>query len=274
MAEEQIGRRMEETLRGWSGLTAKTRQSEIPPGLRKYADDLAKHLRDYAERTLRVFVWRIGSRDHHNPIGLYRSFGWSDDGVKWQAMPTLLRLDAEVHSILRNFPEAAGEEIAELVRKGRNEPIGHELFREAWSQRNENPRSALILSLAALEAGFKELVATLLPEAEWLVVNAPSPPIVSMLVDYLPQLPTRRRFGGHVLPPPPRVIETIRKGVGLRNSIVHGVHRPLPKDSLRAVLDAIRDVLYLLDVYSGEAWAQDHISADTQSALESMMTQA
>jgi hypothetical protein len=59
----------------------------------------------------------------------------------------------------------------------------------------------------------------------------------------------------------------MRKAVGLRNDIVHGHQTELKSDSLRDILVAARDLLYLYDLYAGHEWAQQYLSVPMRSWL-------
>jgi len=123
------------------------------------------------------------------------------------------------------------------------------------------------MGIAAAETGLKHLISTLAPAAAWLVENTQSPPLVQMLEDYLPKLPTRIRIKGKVLPPPKWLIDTIKKGVRLRNQIVHGHPIHLASDAVHDVLQAVHDLLYLFDLYAGHEWAAQRFSVRMQSSL-------
>src|ERR1700683_178212 len=114
--------------------------------------------------------------------------------------------------------------------------------------------------MAAAETGFKQFCSILAPDASWLIENVPSPPIVKMLEEYLPLLNTKHKIYGHTLPPPEPLTEVLKKGVQLRNGIVHGKHAILKKETIEEILNAIRDLLYLLDYYNGHVWAWEHVN--------------
>lgn len=82
-----------------------------------------------------------------------------------------------------------------LKNSTESEPLGHELWREAWNLRGLSPRSALLVGYASMETGLKELIASLVPAAAWLVGEVPAPPVCKMLKEYLPLLPRRDRAG-------------------------------------------------------------------------------
>lgn len=63
--------------------------------------------------------------------------------------------------------------VADLVTCSQREPVAHELWREAWNLRHANPRSSLVIGVAAAEVGLKQLIAALVPDAASLVENIP-----------------------------------------------------------------------------------------------------
>ena len=62
---------------------------------------------------------------------------------------------------------------------------------------------------AALEA----CVASLVPLAQWLVENVPSPPVERLLNEFLPTLPAKQLINGKVLPPPATHMSTLKKAI-------------------------------------------------------------
>ncbi len=158
--------------------------------------------------------------------------------------------------------------IATLWRAGEAEPLGHELWREAYGNRKANPRSAAVLAVAAAEVGFKEFVARLVPATAWLLENVQSPPLLKMLTKYLPNLPLRLAPTGRKAHVPTAVRREIDDAIKLRNGLVHVGEREIDQGRLRSILGAVRDLLYLLDAYSGQPWATEHISVDTLKALK------
>ena len=98
------------------------------------------------------------------------------DGTKWIRLQNLT-FEAEV-SVSLSLPVETRNEIETIVRTGGDEPLGHEQHREALSHRVQNPRSSLMIAIAAAKISFKELVGDLVPAARWIIDNAPSPPLV------------------------------------------------------------------------------------------------
>jgi hypothetical protein len=131
-------------------------------------------------------------------------------------------------------------------------------FREAWNLKSQSPRSALILGLSALEVGAKACVALLVPNSEWLCFEAPTPPVLSVLEEYLPTLPTKARLNGKVYVPL-AALGVIKKAVAQRNRVAHRGSKVDAGKSLYTTLETIRGVLYLLDYYCGQSWAAPHL---------------
>jgi hypothetical protein len=168
-----------------------------PPALQSVCDEVAGELRSELERFFKLIRWQQEIDGPHdvfewNPIlywktstvGSYHAVGrrqqeWigrSPAGIEWSEVDQL--------------------EFQQLWAKAdATEPLGHELLREARGSAPSAPRSALLLAASALEGGVKMHVARLAPETEWLMMEAPAPPIFKMLRDYLPQLHATKGIG-------------------------------------------------------------------------------
>ncbi len=194
-----------------------------------------------------------GSQSNTGHAGILLSM----DGTKWIPLQDLT-FEVEVHASL-DLPAETRNEVETIVRAGADEPLGHELHREALSHRDQNPRSSLIIAIAAAEIGFKELVGDLVPAARWIIDNAPSPPLVRMLTEYLPLLPVRCRIKDEIRLPPPRIMECLKKAVNMRNATTHTGRQVIESDTLKEILSSVKDVLWLLDYYRGSAWALEFI---------------
>jgi hypothetical protein len=171
-----------------------------------------------------------------------------------------------VSSFLRPS-EVSALEVQRLVAGRTSEPLGHELLREARTLSNRTPGSALVIAIAAAEVGFKELVADLVPDAQWMMEHVPSPPLELMLREYLPMLPARERINGKVVPPPKRVVDVLQRGVQWRNAVAHRGRIFFDFDDLDTVIDAIHDLLCLLDYYRGQTWSLRHVTVETRAEL-------
>ena len=227
-------------------------------------DDILEDLRCLLKSTIDVFRWRHGLADGPmNAAQNVEAFS-SRDGNTWLNVSLVrgVRIVARMASktSLRDVPP---EEIVRLVESGEQEPVAHQLFREAWELRRSNPRSALAIGIAAAEIGVKDLIATLVPNSNWLVMEMPSPSVVKILREYLPILPVRAHFKDKTLKAPAELITLIKKGIEYRNGLVHaGASLPDWRE-LEHILRAVNDVLWICQLYAGEEWAGSYVSGDT-----------
>ncbi len=159
-------------------------------------------------------------------------------------------------------------QILHLTNKFKNEPIYHGLFREAWGQRTTNPRSSIVTGMSAAEVGIKQCIGVLVPDAQWLADNVPSPRLKKLLTAYLPTLPAVNKINGNVVAPSKNVMEALEKGVTLRNEIVHLGKQSPQLESVESILLAIRDLLWLIDYYCGHEWALNYIREETLAEMK------
>lgn len=240
----------------------------MPQPFQEYESIVHKKLLDYIKRTIKVLRWRKILDGSHEPIHSSRGFFWSFDEENWESMPQNTYIEIHQSSVSPITKEVQNE-IQEMIVGGADEPLGHTLFREAWKQRKQNPRSALILGMVAIEVGFKQCVGILLPEAQWLAENVPSPPIPKMLSNLLPQLPAKLKIEGKILSPPKPIMKLLDTAMQKRNETTHKGNLPPKAEELEEMLLAIRDTLYLLDYYCGVSWALNNIRKETLTILHS-----
>ncbi len=148
-------------------------------------------LSDKLERTIKILRWISNEDGSHNPILDSKSL-WSMDQTFWHPTPVVITADISAKSALI-ISRSMQIEIEALVASGEDEPLHHSLFREASAQIGLNPRSALLIAIAAAEIAVKRCILTLVPDAEWLATNVPSPPLYLMITEYLPKLPAKFR---------------------------------------------------------------------------------
>jgi hypothetical protein len=239
--------------------------SDLPRDVRDFVAGVAGELADAIQRTALALRWRHAGTGDHQPFSSSLA-EWSLDGEHWKTLPSSLDAIGEIRGSIKTSPESVSQ-IEALIGQGLSEPIGHSLLREAWEQQNRNPRSALIIGVAALEVGVKQCIASLEPASVWLLENLQSPSVEKMLKKYLPRLKGRNDFKGKTLPPPAGIMQTLHKAVEQRNQVAHVPGVAMRDWNVRESLEAIRDVLWLLDFYQGHVWALEHLRRETRSAL-------
>lgn len=211
---------------------------------------------------IKGYRWRLRNESATDPIKHWMGYTYSMDGESWKPFPADSSLIVSWGlPVKQEYSDDEFNSIGELLSNSHNEPLAHDLLHEAWDLRTTNPRSALVIGVAAAETGFKQFCATLAPDASWLIENVPSPPIVKMLEEYLPLIKTKNKIYGHIIPPPKDLIDVLKKAINLRNGIVHGKPVELKKERVEEILNATRDILYLLDFYNGQLWAWEHVNS-------------
>lgn len=223
----------------------------------------------HLEEVVSVLRWRCGVSD--GPLRPFSdsTYEFSVDGTNWRSIPRYaasfrIKFSRARHKLARDDIQGG---VTDLIAKAKDEPLGYQLLREALELRKTHPRSALVIGMAAIEVGFKHFVADLVPDAAWLAIEVPSPPLDRMLREYLPKLPVRGKFEGQFALIPQRLINILVEGTKARNKLAHSGRFLPDADDLENLLHTINDLLLLFDCYSGEAWALDHVNAETRQAL-------
>jgi hypothetical protein len=228
----------------------------MPEAFRNFAKELSAEMNGAAADALGVIRWRSRTLGEPRPLAT-RGIEWSIEADEWHRLPMTTSLQIGAADRLE-ISEAAASEIQALLDDDELEPLAHVLFREAWSQRFANPRSSLLIGVAALEVGVKHYISACVAEARWLAENAPSPPVVRMLEEYLPKL--QPPDGGTPLQPfDDKITGTLKDAVERRNKSTH-LGLDVPRDRLMRILRAIRYVLWTLDEARGHDWAAQHRS--------------
>ena len=141
--------------------------------------------------------------------------------------------------------------------KGIQEPLGQQLLREAKNIVEHNSRSALLICYSALEVGIKQHISNCAPDAGWLAMYAPTPPLYKILYDYMPKLHADKPdFKNWVSIK--SELKTItgftedRNRLAHRGETIHG--------SLDDYLRITQDLLIAFDVFEGHTWGKTQVS--------------
>jgi hypothetical protein len=213
----------------------------------KVYDDMT----DAVQRTLRLTRWKTNAIGGPNPIRSTTAeyFVWSVDGSKWKRVSDAVFGKLTIHQIDRRWTNADAEFLQTEFLKGTSEPLGHELLRETEVNRQSNPRSSLILGVAAAEVGFKQFVSRTLADTAWLL-ELPSPPLVDMIHKF-PWEQLKLRINDKVPAVPELIIDELKKAVTLRNKVIHSGTATFKPDTLESILSTVKSFLYFLDVLHG-----------------------
>ena len=254
---------------GWAPPVVGGKIKEGDPTL-EFVDSVFAELRALMVSTVNVFRWRQGiTEGPPDPCHTLRG-RYSEDGEVWRDVPLVRSFKIRFGLVQPGAPEEnACKQVVELATAGTEEPLGRQLFREAWSQKDSRPRSALVIGVAAAEVGFKKLVGSLVPQAQWLVDEVQTPSLSKMLSKFLPTLPVKARFEGKSVRPPSALLRQLDNAVNCRNKLVHAGEPPPTSDELEKMLRAVNDFLWICDVYQGHVWAAKHISLPILDAWKS-----
>lgn len=233
--------------------------SQKKEAVKQIFDDMT----DFLQRTLRLARWRTNIQGGPNPIrsGVPDFFVWSVNGSNWKMVTDSISLRVKFLHSTRNWSKEDAGFLQTEILKGLNEPLAHELLREADINRESNPRSSLILGVAAAEVGFKHFASKTLPDTTWLL-ELPSPPLIEM-INKFPWAQLKTRINDKVPMVPEPITDELKKAVALRNKIVHSGIATLNYETLDSVMNAVNDFLYFLDlVHTGQPWPLSCMSRD------------
>ncbi len=240
----------------------------FPQPFKEFMRNVRSELHDIIKRTVGIFMWRCGIPVGHDPL-FNGGMSFSLDGKKWNMIPPGIKVYFRAATI-QPTPERISLSLKKLVSNAHDQPLGHQLFREAQFLRNTNPRISIVVAISALEVAVKECISKLNPDSNWLVENLPSPDIRKLINEYIPKLLCKTTLE-KVLPLPESLNDTIRKGVQIRNKVAHLGRQAPSSESSDKILSAVQDVIWLLDFCSEHDWALEYISKDTRDHIKAKM---
>ncbi len=221
-----------------------------PSDLQSCISEMYRTLYECASRVWRLLRWRLDAVGSHERFQTILASEWAADGQDWHPLPLKGYVKAS-HWAVPRFDGSTVNSVQRLLSNGMSEPTSEELLREAWAVHTANPRAGLLLAVAAAEVGFKELVVDLVPQTQWLTLNVPSPPLVGLLKNSLPELPVRQ---GNATAAPQELRKVVQKAVEARNTLAHqGEFDSLGVD-LDEIIDVVRLLLRQFMYYRGFAW--------------------
>lgn len=238
----------------------------LPDSIAEYGTATSLAIATRMRRAFELVRWRSNATVPNHPFEYVGAEFSVDGGASWIRLPLKARAAVRRPAALL-FDEDAAVSLRSLAANAVDEPVAHHLLREAFDVAGANPRSAIVIGVAAIEAGFKHLVEKLLPASAWLVEKMPSPPVTKMLAEFMPTLPAVLTFDGIVHPPPKYARRLIADAVEERNRVAHTGSAGMNAKALASTLECFRDLLYLFDYYAGHAWALSHLSSSFRSAL-------
>ncbi|MCZ8023351.1 MAG: hypothetical protein O9294_16425 [Cytophagales bacterium] len=234
----------------------------FPEHFKNFINQINNELADAIKRTVTIVRWYKDNRGSHSPFAVL-DFKWTSDGQNWYNVPMSMHISME--TITNGVKLSKKDEgiVLSLLNTDSIEPIYHSLFREAWGQRHQNPRSAIIMAISAIEVSVKHLIEKTVPDATWLVTRLQSPPVFLIFKEYLPKLSIDNKINGVTILPTDRVINDLKKWVTIRNEITHLGKKSLNGDELKEMLLTVKDILHIIDFNCGHKWSINHVRRDT-----------
>lgn len=247
------------------------------PGEAADADAVARgrlgELRDATMLVIELVRWRLDpdswAGDSMRGGGSFLE--WSEDGTNWIVLGDTTEREVMMVPSAAELSVESEEVLAAVVKSGEREPLGREIWHTALGAHTSRQyRTAIVLAINAVEVGLKQFIAAVVPESEWFVMNAQSPPIAKILTDYLPHLPGVDN--AHL--PTKETRSILHKAVERRNKMIHvGIDatnpNPVPdKEESTRLIGAASDLLWLLDYYSGHEWALGRIGWTERQSMD------
>jgi hypothetical protein len=212
------------------------------------------NLYPHMQKVVSVLRWRYclmegPLRPFHNGTESY-----SFDGVEWREIPR--RAMSATLSFGHPQPKAAVseqviQEVIELVKKDVDEPLERQLFREAWNLREQYPKAAFVIGVAAAEIGFRSLIGPI----------GGRKAISRLLAQHWPGPRFKYTIQGREIKPSASILKVLKEGIQKRNAVIHEGAVAPGKDELREILSNIGQLLWIWDLYSGHKWALEHLGA-------------
>jgi hypothetical protein len=243
---------------------------KYPPALQQLCEKAHGQLQQVTRSFIHLVRWRLNPGSWTGDRSKVRGtrFHWSRDGREWNELARMPNLTLNVQPAGARLAEATERILVSLSEA--EAPLGREVWHAAAAaDEQDDPRTSIILSVSAVEIELKRFIGEIVPQAEWLVMNLPTPPIVTMIVKYLPTL----EGYDDKYEPPKNVIKSLGEAVSRRNTLVHvgtkSADRILAtRDEAQDSLNASSDMLWLFDVYRGHRWALNYLTPETQKALK------
>ena len=224
------------------------------------ADKFITPLRASSLRLVRLLRWRAGL--DFQALTVNQDY-LSLDGHSWLSLSVARSMTFDLVQILPAMSEEVTKDIINQYETSGDEPLAHQLFNDAWSLRYTNPRASLVVAVAAAEVGLKKVIGLIVPDARWLLEELQAPPIVKMLKKYIPTLKVKSVITGKLIVPPAKLIDKLEDASKARNKIVHVGDKAPEHKELVEMLEAIRDFLWVCDLYRGElknvGFISDHV---------------
>lgn len=237
----------------------------MPDSFHEYCSGIIGELSSLSSRTYKAIRWVQGIEGSNHPFK-DRSIQWSIDNFEWYDFPSSLSGELKIKNGLYSSSEFL-ESVTKIVQSGESEPLAHELLREAYSIKSLHPRSALLISVSAAEAAIKRCIVLLEPENKWLIENTASPDIITLYRSYIHETLLKTSKLSSLNLPTDTILKPLKSIVQMRNKLAHGGECNIKVDTLGDKFRVISNLLWVIDLYTGNEWASRHIDDDVKNEM-------
>lgn len=240
----------------------------LPQGFQDYTRKLEGILRDIAVKTFKVMRWRYNINSPHSPFSTRIAEFSLDNGASWHNSATMMYVEIWANPII-NLAEYDQKVLEDLIGGDQDEPLPQEIILEAHElYKDKNYRSSLIMAVTALELAVKRHVSILIPDAAWLITEAPAPPIFRILTEFLPNISLKE--GQYKFPKlSKKLLDMIKELVHKRNLLVHKDSKlEITQEYLKDSIKLVKDMTRLLEYCEGNTWATQYMSMEITNELD------
>ena len=225
----------------------------LPMDLQDLCISTGNALEEHAVRFVQLLRWLEKAS---GPVKIWDSrdirfsLYWRTTQAQYHGVPWLEQgIMIETSGVAITWLEEDKQKFTQLWgTKGLQEPLGHQLLREAKSISEHIGRSALLICYSALEVGIKQHISKNSSDAGWLAMYAPTPPLFKILRDYMPKLhadkPDFQNWAK--IKPELKIITALTED---RNRLAH--RGEIILGSLDEYLRITNDLLVAFDVFEG-----------------------
>lgn len=233
----------------------------LPDAIDQDIDSARDQLRLQARILVDTIRWRQDLSGPHEPIGRSELF-WRTSEDEWVKVPGSYGAWSSVHNVLGHSKKWKTP-VQRILNEGGSAPVAFGLLREAVEVHASNPRSALVIGVAAAEIGVKQCIANLVPDAEWLAFNYQGITIDKILSKYIPIIAANQNED--VLNELKRLRKAFIKANDDRNALVHRAGVDITSEKVRSYLGSIKRLIRLLDAISIYPWALRYVYVPTMN---------
>jgi hypothetical protein len=237
-----------------------------PADWKAICDNVFAELSQDTSKFVKQLMWFFNISHVHDPVQ-YIFLYCNTRGAEYHAV----KLPSEPSTYWHNdvvWDNANRAAFISLWKSASEEPLGHELFREAGSLLHSAPRSALLMLANALEFAVKSYISQRVPATQWLLTEVQSPPISKMLRRFVPTLKPARGVDLSNWDALSKIFNRFDDLTTQRNHLAHRGTWELKIDKLIEFKDDVSDVLFILDYLSGQQWAINNVRKETCRTLK------